>query len=54
MLMTGLHPHAALAIKAARHCHQWGHAAAGRFCAKRGVPLRLFTLARQLHATCGL
>jgi hypothetical protein len=47
--ITEVHPHAALALRAATHTRQWGVAAAGRFCAKRGVPLCLYLLARRLE-----
>ena len=38
------------AIRAARCVKLWGRDAAMRYCRNRGVPVRLFTLARQLEA----
>ncbi len=49
MLLTdNLHPHAQAAARAARNWHIWGRYAAGRYAAKRGVPLSILTLARVL------
>ena len=44
------HPQAATAIYAAAHRHKWGRYASARYAAKRGVPMRLYLLACQLHA----
>lgn len=38
------------AIHAAKHVKAWGRRAAMTYCERRGIPLRLFTLARQLEA----
>lgn len=39
---------ARIAIYAAKHRHQWGRYATVAYCANRGVPRRLLTLAVQL------
>ncbi len=39
---------ARIAIHAAKHRHQWGRYATVAYCANRGVPRRLLTLAVQL------
>lgn len=43
------HPHAIAAVNAAKNFKNWGRYAALRYCEKRGVPLRLLTLARVLQ-----
>jgi hypothetical protein len=45
-----IHPHAQHAIRAASNWHRWGRYAATRYCQKRGVPLGLLRLARQLQS----
>jgi hypothetical protein len=45
-----MHPHAIAAISAARNWSSWGYWASMTYCSKRGVPLRLVTLARILEA----
>jgi hypothetical protein len=45
-----MHTQAHHAITAARHVQSWGLFAARRYCERRGVHPRLFTLARQLQA----
>jgi hypothetical protein len=45
-----MNPQAVIALRAARNVKQWGVAAAMLYCTNRGVPLGLFTLARQLGA----
>lgn len=40
-------------IRAAKAVRLWGRDAAMRYCKNRNVPLRLFTLARQLESTKG-
>ena len=45
-----IHPQAQHAIRAAEHSHSWGSFAARRYWERRGVPLRLYWLARQLVA----
>lgn len=47
--MTTITPTAADAIRAARNIRSWGTWAAYRYCQKRGVPIRLLTLARLLE-----
>lgn len=37
------------AVRAAANWRLWGRDAAVRYCRNHGVPLRLLTLARQLH-----
>ena len=49
-----MHPHATIALHAARHCRQWGRVAALRYVQSRGVSLRLYYLARTLHAASNL
>lgn len=52
MTLASLHPHAALAVRAAhlRYAKNVGRFASWRFAQKRGCPLRIYTLACQLHA----
>ena len=38
------------AVRAANNTHIWGRYAARQYCIKRGVPLRLYYLARTLKA----
>jgi len=45
-----LHPQAVHAIRAASNWSFWGRYAATRYAVKRGVPLSLVRLARQLQA----
>lgn len=45
-----MHPHAHHAIRAAKNINSWGRINATAYCRNRGVPLRLFYLARQLEA----
>lgn len=49
-MISTISPTAAAAIRAARNVRSWGTWAAYRYCQKRGVPLRLLTLARLLEA----
>ena len=49
-----MHPHAYHAIRAANNWRSWGRFAAVRYCQRRGVPTRLFYLARQLAAIKGV
>ena len=46
-------PAARTALYAAHHYHQWGRYATVHYCARRGVPRRLLTLALQLDAVAG-
>jgi hypothetical protein len=43
------HPHAEVALHAARNFRRWGRYAAVRYCLKRGVPLQLLCLALLLE-----
>jgi hypothetical protein len=45
-----LHPQAHHAVRAAKNVKSWGRFAARRYCERRGVPLGLYRLARQLEA----
>lgn len=45
-----MHNQAFHAIRAARNRHIWGRWATQAYCVNRGVPARLYTLARQLEA----
>ena len=45
-----LHPQAFHAIRAAKNWQSWGRFAATRYCQKRGVPLELVRIARQLES----
>jgi hypothetical protein len=45
-----IHPHAAAALTAARNWKAWGRYAATAYAIKRGCPLSLLRLARQLEA----
>jgi hypothetical protein len=45
-----MRPQSFLAIRAAQNHKTWGRQAALRYCQRRGVPLRLYYLARQLEA----
>ena len=38
------------AILAAKHAHVWGRHASIRYCERRGIPVRLFNLAKRLEA----
>lgn len=40
-----MHPHAYHALRATKHCLEWGPFATLRYLEKRGVPLKLFHLA---------
>ena len=51
MTHTPTHPHAVHAIRAAMLNPTIGMWAAKRYCEKRGVPMRLYTLARVLEAS---
>jgi hypothetical protein len=44
-----MHPHADVALRAARHWRRWGKFAAVRYCAKSGVSTRLLGLAVALE-----
>lgn len=46
---TNMHPHAQIAIRAAKNYRSWGRYAAVTYCRKRGVPIALLTLARVLE-----
>lgn len=49
-----MHMQAHYAIIAARSARTWGPFATRRYCQRRGVPLALYRLARQLEAVKGV
>jgi len=49
-----MNEHARIAIRAAKHRHVWGRWATFKYVEKRGVPTRLYVLARILEVTKGI